>query len=186
MINFGWPPDLEENKQIMNMWFFYQYLICCAWKMRRRDTKAWQEGTGGDVKKLTEHSMTTWNRTRWWWTSNEHLMEGEILMMMAGMTMVEWERVLRKRMSTKIRIGSTICIVSDFLPPTDHLPESTKGRLSLKQDKNMKVRFHGEKREYVGDTFSRGSTCWNTTRRLLCHLEGGGALDNREHCAAAL
>ena len=77
-------------------------------------------------------------------------------------------------------------IVSDFLSPTDHLPESTKGRLSLKQDKNMKVRFHGEKREYVGDTFSRGSTCWNTTRRLLCHLEGGGALDNRGHCAAAL
>ena len=87
-------------------------------------------------------------------------------------------------MSTKIRICSTICWLNILIPPkklcqtffpqqTTFLNESTKGRLSLKQDKNMKVRFHGEKREYVGDTFSRGSTCWNTTRRLLCHLEGG-------------
>ena len=64
-------------------------------------------------------------------------------------------------------------IVSDFLSPTDHLPESTKGRLSLKQDKNMKVRFHGEKREYVGTLFLGGQPA-GTQQGDFCVTWKGG------------
>ena len=178
------------------MWFFYQYLICCAWKMRRRDTKAWQEGTGGDVKKLTEHSMTTWNRTRWWWTSNEHLMEGETLLMMAGMTMVEWERVLRKRMSTKIRICSTICWLNILIPPKKlcqtFFPQQTtflkaqKEGCRLNRIKIWKWDSMVKNGNMWGTLFLGGQPAGTQQGDFCVTWKGGGALDNRGHCAAAL
>ena len=80
-------------------------------------------------------------------------------------------------MSTKIRIGSTMLAQhpdpQKKLCQTFFLPESTKGRLSLKQDKNMKVRFHGEKREYVGTLFLGGQPA-GTQQGDFCVTWKGG------------